>query len=66
MLFSFTFGIGLLVLGLLYIGDLYLDSFINLMQVSKDIENEEKDKRDDEDRVRAEAELKNLTKHIYS
>ena len=59
MLFSFTFEIGLLVLGLLYIGDLYLDSFINLMQVSKDIENEEKDKRDDD-------ELKNLTKHIYS
>ena len=59
MLFSFTFEIGLLILGLLYIGDMYLDSVINLIQITNEIDKEEKDKQDDED-------LKKLSKHIYS
>lgn len=59
MLFSFTFEVGLLILGLLYIGDLYFESFINLIQVSNDIEKDEKDKHEDD-------ELKEMTKHLYS
>ena len=59
MIFSFTFEIGLLVLGLLYIGDLYLDSIINLIEISKDIDEKERVKKEDDD-------LKLLTKHIYS
>lgn len=59
MLFSFTFEIGLLILGFLWVGDMYLDSVINLIQITNEIDKEEKDKQDDED-------LKKLTKHIYS
>ena len=59
MLFSFTFEIGALILGLLYIGDMYLNSFINIMEITNEIDKEEKDKQDDED-------LKKLSKHIYS
>lgn len=59
MLFSRMFEIGLLILGFLYIADLYLDSIIDLIQVSNDIEKNEQEKREDDD-------LKKLTKHLYS
>ena len=59
MLFSFTFEIGLLILGFLWVGDMYLDSVINLIQITNEIDKDEKDKQDDED-------LKKITKHIYS
>ena len=59
MLFSYGFEIGALILGLLYIGDMYLDSIINLIQITNEIDKDEKDKQDDED-------LKKMTKHIYS
>ena len=59
MIFSFTFEIGALILGLLYIGDLYLDSIIDLIQVSNEIERNEEEKAKDE-------ELKNLSKTLYS
>ena len=53
------FEIGLLVLGLLYVGDMYLNSIIDLIQVSKDIDEEEKDKEHDR-------QLEKLSKHMYS
>ena len=59
MLFSFTFEIGLLILGLLYIGDMYFESFISLIQTTKDMEKDDKDKQD-------EKQLIELTKHLYS
>ena len=59
MLFSFTFEIGLLILGFLYIGDMYLDSFINMFEITNQIEKDEQEKREDE-------KLKKLTKHLYS
>lgn len=59
MIFSIWFEIGLLVLGVLYIGDMYLDSFINLIQICRDIDEDNKNKAKDE-------ELKELTKHLYA
>ena len=59
MLFSYGFEIGSLVLGLLYIGHLYFKDVIELIEISKDIDNDEQEKREDED-------LKKLTKHLYS
>jgi hypothetical protein len=59
MIFSTWFEIGLLVLGGLYIADMFLDSIINLIQVSRDIDEDDKNKAKDE-------ELKELTKHLYS
>ena len=59
MLFSFTFEIGLLILGFLYIGDLYLDSIIDLIQTTNEINESEQEKQEND-------KLKNLTKHIYS
>ena len=59
MLFSFTFEIGVLILGFLYVGDMYLDSIINLIQITNEIDKDEKDKQEDDD-------LKKLTKHMYS
>ena len=59
MLFSYGFEIGALVLGLLYIGHLYFKDVIELIEISKDIDNEEQEKREDDD-------LKKLTKHLYS
>ena len=59
MLFSFTFEIGVLILGFLYVGDMYLDSFIRLFEITNEIEKDEKDKQEDED-------LKKLSKHLYS
>lgn len=59
MLFSFTFEIGALILGLLYVADLYLDSIIILIQVSKEIEKDEEEKAKND-------ELKKITKSMYS
>ncbi len=59
MLFSYGFEIGALVLGLLYIGHLYFKDVIELIEISKDIDNDEQEKREDE-------KLKKLTKHLYS
>ena len=59
MLFSYGFEIGALVLGLLYIGHLYFKDVIELIEISKDIENEEHEKQEDE-------KLKKMTKYIYS
>ena len=59
MLFSYGFEIGALVLGLLYIGHLYFKDVIELIEISKDIDNNEQEKQEDE-------KLKKLTKHLYS
>ena len=59
MIFSFTFEIGLLILGFLYIGHLYLDSIIDLIQVSNEIERNEEEKAKDE-------ELKKISKSMFS
>ena len=59
MIFSIWFEIGLLFLGVLYVGDLYFDSFINLIQICRDIDEDNKNKAKDE-------ELKELTKHLYA
>ena len=45
MLFSRLGEILLFIVGILYIGDLYLDSFINLMEVSKNKEEEEEESK---------------------
>ena len=59
MIFDVFFEVGLLILGGLYIADMFLDSIINLIQVSRDIDEDDKNKAKDE-------ELKELTKHLYS
>ena len=59
MLFSYVFEIGALVLGLLYIGHLYFKDVIELIEISKDIDNDEQEKREDEKLIK-------LTKHLYS
>ena len=56
MLFSLVGEIGLIVIGLLYVGDCFLDSFINLMEtVSKN------NSKDDDQK-----ELPESIKHLYS
>ena len=59
MLFSGPFEIGLLILGLLYVGDMYLDSFIRLFEITNDMEKDEQEKQEDEKLIK-------LTKHMYS
>ena len=59
MLFSKLFELGLFIIGLLYVGDMYFDSCIELIRVTKEIDEDEKDKERDE-------ELKEMTKHMYS
>ena len=59
MIFSRLFELGLFILGLLYVGDMYFDSVIELIRVTKEIDEEEKDKVHDE-------ELKKLSEHMYS
>jgi len=59
MLFDVFFEVGLLILGGLYIADMFLESIINLIQVCRDIDEDDKNKAKDE-------ELKELTKHLYS
>ena len=57
MIFSFTFEIGLLVLGSFYVLNLWFDSIIDLIRIGHEID--EKDKSKDE-------ELQQMTKHLYS
>ena len=59
MLFSLTFEIGLLVIGFLYVGHLYFSDVIDLINVGREVEKEEKEKKHDE-------ELSTLSKHLYS
>ena len=59
MLFSFSFEIGALILGVLYIGHLYFSDVLELIQIGREVEKEEKDKQND-------VELREMTKHIYS
>ena len=55
MLFSLTGEIGLLVIGFLWIGNKWFDSFIDLLNIMKDVNDEQKQK-----------ELPDSIKHIYS
>ena len=55
MLFSTMFKVGLLVIGLLYVIDLYFDSVIHLIEISHDIEIEERSNT-----------IPDSIKHIYS
>ena len=59
MIFSNLFELELFILGLLYISDLYLDSCIDIVRLTHDINEEDDDKKHDE-------ELKKLSQHIYS
>ena len=59
MIFSVFFEIGLIILGLLYVGDMIFDSIIDLIRVSKDIQDEENEKKNDDER-------KELTRHLYA
>ena len=59
MLFSGPFEIGLIILGLLYVGDMYLDSFIRLFEITNDMEKDEQEKQEDDKLIK-------LTKHMYS
>ena len=58
MVFDAFFEIGLLVLGLLYVGDMYFNSIIDLISVTKDIECDEEEKQHDR-------QLEKLSKHMY-
>ena len=59
MLFSLTFEIGFLIIGFLYVGHLYFSDVIDLINVGREVEKEEKEKKHDE-------ELSTLSKHLYS
>ena len=59
MIFSLTFEIGLLVIGFLYVGHLYFSDVIDLINIGREVEKEEKDKQNDEH-------LHEMTKHLYS
>ena len=59
MMFSNLFEVGLLILGLLYVGDLYLDSIIDIVRLTHEINEEDEDKKHDE-------ELKKIAQHLYS
>lgn len=59
MIFDRFFEWCLFILGLLYIGDMYLDSFIHLIEVNNDIEEQAEEKAKDE-------ELQKLAQHLYS
>ena len=59
MLFSLFFEISLTVLGLLYIGDMYFDSIIHMLEVSNEIDSKDKEEQEDK-------KLSELSKHMYS
>ena len=59
MIFSLFFEIGLLVLGVFYVGHLWFESFLNMIEISKDLEEKEKEKQEDKER-------EELSKHLYS
>ena len=55
MLFSVTGEIGLIVIGLLYVANKWFDSFIDILELIKNNDNDEKEK-----------EIPESLKHIYS
>ena len=55
MIFSTMFEVGLLVLGFLYIVDMFIDSCIHLVEINHDIEENAKEK-----------EIPESIKHLYS
>ena len=55
MLFSVTGEIGMIVIGLLYVANKWFDSFIDILELIKNNDNEEKEK-----------EIPESLKHIYS
>lgn len=59
MIFDVFFEVGLLIIGLLYVGDMIFDSVIDLIRIGREIEDEDKEKKEDEER-------KTLTQHLYS
>ena len=59
MIFSNIFELGLFILGLLYVGNMYLDSCIDIVRLNHEIDEEEEDKKHDE-------EVKKLVQHLYS
>ena len=59
MLFSRLLEIGLLILGFLYIGHLYFQDVIILIETTNDIEKDEEEKAKND-------ELKKITKSMYS
>ena len=59
MIFDVFFEIGLLVLGLLYVGDMYFDSILHLVEIGNDMEDKEKEEKEDKER-------EELCKHLYS
>ena len=59
MIFSTLFEIGLFILGLLYVGDMYFDSVLHLIEIGNDITEKEKEEQNDK-------ELQELTQHIYA
>ena len=56
MLFTFTFEIGILVIGFLYVVHLYVNDIIDLLQVTNDIEESDKEKK----------EFSDMAKRLYS
>ena len=63
MLFDKFFEWGLLILGLLYIADMYFDSIIHLIEVNNDIEERDEAKAKEENEKEK---LEKLTQHLYS
>ena len=59
MIFSTLFEIGLFILGLLYVGNMWFDSFIHMVEVNNDFDDKEKEKQEDKEREQ-------LCKHLYS
>ena len=59
MIFSLTFEIGLLVIGFLYVCNMWFDSILHLIEIGNEIDEKEKEKQEDEARIE-------LTKHLYS
>ena len=57
MIFSLTFEIGLLVLGFLYVADMYFDSIIDLIRIGHELEETEKNNDN---------EISEIVKHMYS
>ena len=59
MIFSLAFEIGLLVIGFIWVCNKVFENIISLIDVSKDIEENEKAKAEDKER-------EELTKHLYA
>ena len=56
MLFSLVFEIGALILGLFYIGHLYFTDIIDIIELTRDIDKEEKETK----------QISEVTKRLYS